>query len=99
MFKNMCFIASYVGRKNVARLVIGYGTIIVAFVSWVSQITNAKYNWRVLGAKFTNGFHGYHSQHWNNCRYNEGPYTITPLMWDSNVPWVDGRYNFKKFHL
>jgi hypothetical protein len=63
-FKNMCFVTSYVGRKNVARLVTSYDTIIIAFVCWVSQINNAKYNWRVLSAKFTNGFHGYHSHHW-----------------------------------
>ncbi len=67
--------------QNVARLVISYDTIIIAFVGWVSQITNAKYNWRVLSAKFINGFHGYHSHHWNKCRYNEAPYAITPLMW------------------
>ncbi len=32
MSKNMCLVASYVGRKNVARSVIGYDTIIIAFV-------------------------------------------------------------------
>jgi hypothetical protein len=94
----MCFVTSYVGCKNVARLVTSYETIIVAFVGWDSQITNAKYNWRVFGAKFTNGFHGYHSHHWNKCRYNEAPYTITPSMWNSNVPRVGGKYNFKVFH-
>jgi hypothetical protein len=95
----MFFVPSYVGHKNVARLFTSYDMIIIAFVGWVSQSNNVKYNWRILGVKFTNGFHGYHSHHWNKCRYNETPYAITPLMWDSNVPWIGGKYNFNFFCL
>jgi hypothetical protein len=53
----MCLVAWSVNHKNVARLVIGYDTIIIAFLGWVSQIITAKNNWRVLGVEFTNGFH------------------------------------------
>lgn len=39
MFKNMCFVASYVGCKNVARLITSYDTIIIAFC-WLSFINH-----------------------------------------------------------